>query len=909
MQSLKNGTQLGGYTLIRMIARGGMGEVYEAHEAKLQRKVALKVIAPTNPDEHDRDDLIRRFMQEARTLARVNHPNVVTIYAIDNSGGIPFIAMEYVEGCSFRQLLEELTFTIDGAISLFLQMTEGLKSLHDNRIVHRDLKPHNVLLRPDGQVKILDFGIAKHVGHGDNTRVGVIVGTLPYMAPELKNGSPASMRSDLWSLGAIFFECLTGKRLIECLPDREIEYPEEALSKIPPEFRAILNKMCAHKVSDRYLMAEQVIDDLRAFQQSRPPVPAAVWSSLAKRVEALAKAKREEQDQQAPPVTPRPISGTAMIKGETDAPTRIVRHHTGRRKVKRSSTPGLPRVILFGVALLVGVGIYLKATLNSGIEKTPPPVANNDGSRTDTSPAKPDKVKPGTPLALKDPANQQLLWLEPTRIPTLAWSQPVDGGLYQIQIATDAKFKNIIVQEPVSGNVFRPERVLPEGKYHWRLSARKPGVDTIGPATFTVALLTAPDLISPEPYKVFDGIRSRGELDFTWTCKTGAKLYLAQIATDPEFRGLTQEKMLKTCKWDQVRLVPGTYYWRVRIADVPSVEDVWSRTRQVTLKAAPGPAAPAPVQQPARPRIPDLALAEPKIKTPSITHTLSLTGRPRDLASLRNNVVQLPELEWRPVKNAQKYVVQFSTSREFTHLLSEEIVSGTRLEWRGVVPGHAYWRVAAMAPNGETGPFSNSGHLNVLLPAPQINAAYKFTLSDNIAGGNEVTLNWSAVPLASKYIVQFGPRRDLAGADERTSKSSKLSLSVPAGKYYMRVAAADEAGEAISAFSNVATVDVESEFALEKPQPLSPKTGARAPSKAGRISVVFSWSKVNGAEGYTFEIASDPEFKFVIDRRESKNRGTLLQQAELKGRVYWRVRANSAKGMSDWSEASYFDVK
>ena len=107
------------------------------------------------------------------------------------------------------------TECVDGAAPLFLQICEGVKCLHDNQIIHRDLKPHNILLRRDGQVKILDFGIAKAQGAGnDQTRAGVVVGTLPYMPPEVKTGAPASPRSDIWSLGAIFFECLTGDRLV-----------------------------------------------------------------------------------------------------------------------------------------------------------------------------------------------------------------------------------------------------------------------------------------------------------------------------------------------------------------------------------------------------------------------------------------------------------------------------------------------------------------------------------------------------------------------------------------------------------------------------------------------------------------------------------------------------------------------
>src|SRR5262245_5606399 len=136
-QSLPNGTTLGEYTLIRLIGRGGMGEVYEAYESKLHRRVALKIIAPLQPDEHDYEDLFRRFLQEARAMAQVNHPNIVTIYDIDRAGGAQFIAMEFVNGLSLKQMLKEISLSLDEAVPIFAQILEGLSCLHDNHIIHR----------------------------------------------------------------------------------------------------------------------------------------------------------------------------------------------------------------------------------------------------------------------------------------------------------------------------------------------------------------------------------------------------------------------------------------------------------------------------------------------------------------------------------------------------------------------------------------------------------------------------------------------------------------------------------------------------------------------------------------------------------------------------------------------------
>lgn len=927
MQSLKNGTQLGGYTLIRLIARGGMGEVYEAHQAQLQRRVALKVIAPTNPDEHDRDDLVRRFMQEARTLARVNHPHVVTIYSIEQNKGTPFIAMEYVEGCSFRQLIEQFTFTIEGALPLFLQMVDGLKSLHENKIVHRDLKPHNLLLRPDGQIKILDFGIAKHAGQNENTRAGVIVGTLPYMAPELKNGAAASARSDLWSLGAIFFECLTGKRLVECMPDGEIDYPAHTIAAIPPEMRMIIAKMCAHRPTDRYASADLVADDLRALQMSRPPVPTAVWNSLAKKVEALAEANRKAQDQLVAPSSPKLIPTVVLAKNGlatpdheswADVATRVVPAPADAQRRKRAPANGGKMRAAFWItaslAALVAGAIFtlpardgerpVKPTQTTSLPSTavPPamtsPVAVAPPVAT-APPVVPTPPRPNEPLTLKEPSNHQLLWLEPTRLPTLAWSRPVNPGEYQIQIAQDAHFKKLLVQELVSGSNFRPERVLPEGRYYWRLQARGRDLPTIGVQDFTVAFLSPVELGRPDAgHNIRTGPSGRATVDFSWTCKSGGQKYLAQVANDPEFNSLVQEKLLSGCEWTGASLAAGKYFWRVRLSDAPGNSTLWSQARQLTLSP------PAPAN---KPRARELSLAEPKAKRARQSFTLEFHDKPRDLASLARSLVSFPTLEWSRVKGATRYLLQISTSRGFNQVVTEETVSGTSFDWKTPRPGAVYWRVKAVAATSEMSNFSEPSRLEILLPAPQVSPLYKFKLPPQ--GTEPVSLEWAAVPLAAKYIVQYSARPDLSGAEEQLTKAARVGLSAKPAEYFVRVAAADESGDRVSAFSNTGVVRILASDGLSAPKLISPPSGARAPSKAGRISVVFSWSKVEHADGYTVEIASDPQFTQIIDRRSSKNRGTLLHQAELRGRVYWRVRATGTPSPSAWSEPSHFDVK
>ncbi len=283
-----SGTKLGPYTIAQLVGRGGMGEVYEAMEHRLRRRVALKVIAPQNAGQHDEVDLLRRFIHEAHTLAQINHPNVVTVYSIDEDAGTQFIAMEYVEGSSFKRILSLISLSADEAAPLFLQMLEGLHALHEAQIIHRDLKPNNLMIRADGGVKVLDFGIAKRLGDQDQpkenqTSPGVLVGTLAYLAPEILTGTRANVRSDLWSLGAIFYEALTGQTLIS-LNTRSVRgaraysgcdviFPENTLDWIPEEMRIIVGKMCDGRPRHRYEDTNEAIADLKRFMQNRPPLP------------------------------------------------------------------------------------------------------------------------------------------------------------------------------------------------------------------------------------------------------------------------------------------------------------------------------------------------------------------------------------------------------------------------------------------------------------------------------------------------------------------------------------------------------------------------------------------------------------------------------------------------------------
>ncbi len=214
------GTQLGPYEIVQLLGVGGMGEVYRARDARLDRIVAIKILPATLSADSDR---LRRFEREARSASALNHPNIVTVYELGQDGATRYIAMELIEGKTLRELLVAGSLPIRKAIEIAAQAAEGLAKAHEAGIAHRDLKPENLMVSEDGFVKILDFGLAKlalsggealetHTLSALGTRPGTILGTVQYMSPEQASGAALDFRSDQFSFGLVLYEMVTGKR-------------------------------------------------------------------------------------------------------------------------------------------------------------------------------------------------------------------------------------------------------------------------------------------------------------------------------------------------------------------------------------------------------------------------------------------------------------------------------------------------------------------------------------------------------------------------------------------------------------------------------------------------------------------------------------------------------------------------
>jgi Tol biopolymer transport system component len=299
--ALSSGTKLGPYEIIAPLGVGGMGEVYRARDTRLEREVALKVL----PESFSRDvDRLRRFEQEARAVAALNHPNILAIHDIGEQDGSPFIVSELLEGSSLRAELEHGPLPPRKASEYAAQIAQGLAAAHEKSIIHRDLKPENVFVTRDGRVKILDFGLAKLAPNAKNasaqggaltltsspTEAGMVMGTAGYMAPEQVRGSAVDSRTDIFAFGAVLYEMISGQRAFR--RDTAAETMTAILKEDPPELsemdhpvapglERIVRRCLEKQPEQRFQSAKDLAFALEALTGTTSTSKAAVNAAIA----------------------------------------------------------------------------------------------------------------------------------------------------------------------------------------------------------------------------------------------------------------------------------------------------------------------------------------------------------------------------------------------------------------------------------------------------------------------------------------------------------------------------------------------------------------------------------------------------------------------------------------------------
>ncbi len=319
------GEMLAHYKIQAALGSGGMGEVYLAEDTRLNRKVALKILPPhftVNPDR------VRRFEREARAASALNHPNIVTIYEIGQSNTPHFIATEFVDGKTLRQLINENPFTLNETLNVSMQVADALSGAHVAGIVHRDIKPENIMIREDGYVKILDFGLAKlteqQTTDGDletptllQSNPGLVMGTVHYMSPEQARARNVGTATDIWSLGIVMYELLAGHVpfsgetpshvMVSLMEDKLPPLKDQA--KVPEELDRFVTKALRKNQKERYQTAGQLARELKNLKQTLQRD-----SRLHEWLKAVP--SRKEGPQQMWPVTPlgNQKSGTPYLE-------------------------------------------------------------------------------------------------------------------------------------------------------------------------------------------------------------------------------------------------------------------------------------------------------------------------------------------------------------------------------------------------------------------------------------------------------------------------------------------------------------------------------------------------------------------------------------------------------------------
>ncbi len=278
-------TNVGHYTIVEKLGSGGMGDVYRARDTKLGRDVAIKMLAERFSTDRE---ILARFIREARAASALNHPNIITIYEIGTHELGPYIAMEYIDGKTLRDVLQIGPLPLHEVLRIATQVASGLAQAHEAGIIHRDLKPNNLMLVRDGRVKILDFGLAKLAEKNPDqerssdsttdmveTRTGIVMGTPPYMSPEQAAGKPVDFTTDQFSFGTILYEMATGKlpfdrdTPVQTMASIITDEPEPILRlnpQLPPALHLVIERCHVKNPKHRYPSTRRLAKDLEGLQ-------------------------------------------------------------------------------------------------------------------------------------------------------------------------------------------------------------------------------------------------------------------------------------------------------------------------------------------------------------------------------------------------------------------------------------------------------------------------------------------------------------------------------------------------------------------------------------------------------------------------------------------------------------------
>jgi len=314
-----NQTKIGRYEVIAPLGQGAMGTVYKAVDPLIERTVAIKTIN-LNLSKEELAEFEERFYREAKSAGRLNHPNIVTIYDVGETGDIAYIAMEYLEGESLREMLDSgVVLPVELIGKIAARIASALNYAHENHVVHRDIKPANIMITPNRNVKIMDFGIAQ-IPTGSRTQLGTVLGSPKYMAPEQVVGQATDGKTDIFALGVVLYEMLTGttpfngdnlSAIMYKILNEEPAPPSTINPRVPPIFDRIVSRALAKRPEDRYQTAREFARDLR--NQDAAPLHAASQPAVGNRSASARQATSQLADEQDTTLFLPPHKGRKLI--------------------------------------------------------------------------------------------------------------------------------------------------------------------------------------------------------------------------------------------------------------------------------------------------------------------------------------------------------------------------------------------------------------------------------------------------------------------------------------------------------------------------------------------------------------------------------------------------------------------
>jgi serine/threonine-protein kinase len=557
-------TRLGHYDIVAELGRGGMGVVYKGYEASLNRYVAIKVLA----DSLAHDEAIKeRFLREARSMAALNDPHIIQIYFIGEDEGQTYFVMEFVEGESLGSMLKrDHQLTVEQSAKVIQQTSLGLATAHDRGVVHRDIKPGNLMITSRGTVKIADFGIA--LSNQDLskklTTTGEFVGTPGYLSPEVCLGKPVDQRSDIFSLGIVLFEMLTGKMpfndesplgLMLEVVKAQIPDVRELNHDVDPQIAGILAKMIAKDPAERYQNCHDLVSDLNTHPLVAKGGPITVQTKMSTAAATLIGQKTPVSGQASLPQTPQtpmrsvaaqantritptgqpmppPISGASAHRPVLDRPTSV----SGQAPRSSALPWAIAAILLLGVAggsyamrdripLLAGLfGTPANTTANTtnvattttptSVAPTPPPTTNTVATTTPTSatvivpPAPPPPPAPPAPPDVNPLATAPIAdATDPSGAPAARASQAGMEALHDLPAAKAA-------EDAADAPAARVAKVTPTDK---PAAPPRPRVPTIAVVASGDDVISAPaedalvSMLQNRGFRVIEGARSHGD--------------------------------------------------------------------------------------------------------------------------------------------------------------------------------------------------------------------------------------------------------------------------------------------------------------------------------------------------------------------------------------------------------------